>query len=721
MVEIGGTGITTGAVQHDAGLDQEALAALSSASGVAWAAVLTTDGDCLVAWPSSSPPQDVQLTSVELKNCAGGALGRLHLGSARPPSRTAVRSITGVATLIAERAQHSRHPLLDDLVVEVAQRFMPISSAQFGETLAWLLEELARQLALDTVFYRRNDHADRVTVLIDEYPRRAALPDPDPLGRVHFDGADPVFAALEHLDAVLAIRPAEEDERYRDRVRYASGVDSISLAMVPLRRDQVTTGVLGFVHFGDRPWEQSELNALMAIASLLAQVEARLEAEALLHHLATHDELTGLMNRRGLLEELEDRLTADRSTAVLFVDLDRFKTMNDYLGHGQADQLLVTLARRLRDEAGPGDLVARLGGDEFIVVLSGDGGLLNAAAVADRLLEVVAEPVELGGTTISRTASLGIAVAEPGRQLSAETLLGYADAALYSAKASGRNRAITFDRELRMAVEARSETEVLLRRVIDHGGLRLHYHPEVDLRTGRIRAVEALVRWLHPEKGLLPASAFISVAEESGLVVDLGRWVLREACRQLAEWRADRPDLDLVMRVNVSPAQLVTPTFARLVADTMNEFGVRARSLSLEVTEHAVMQDVERSVALLASLRQLGVGVAIDDFGTGFSSMAQLKRLPIDTLKIDRGFVAGLGHDSADEAIIDAITRLADAFRIELVAEGVETPRHVQRLLELGCHRGQGFGLALPQDPEAIDALLAEGQIALPRFDLVLS
>ena len=305
-------------------------------------------------------------------------------------------------------------------------------------------------------------------------------------------------------------------------------------------------------------------------------------------------------------------------------------------------------------------------------------------------------PVRLGGSTVSRTASLGIALADPTTDISAEELLSHADAALYSAKAAGRNRATLFDADLRHAVQDRSETEVLLRDVIDKGGLRLHYHPEVDLRTGRVLAVEALVRWSHPDKGLLPASAFITVAEESGLVVDLGKWVLGEACRQLSVWRSQLPDLDLVVRVNVSPAQLVSPSFLPLVEGTLSTFGVEPSWLSLEVTEHAVMQDLDRSLALLVRLRDLGVGIAIDDFGTGFSSMAQLKRLPIDTVKIDRGFVSGLGHDPADEAIIDSIVRLSTAFGLELVAEGVEEPQHVQRLIELGCWRGQGFGLALP-------------------------
>lgn len=695
------------------------LMRLCEGVGATAAAVERGDGARLGTWPANLCPMTPSDLIVDVPADHSTQEGRVLLwGSGLAPSAAVSAAAEAVGALVLFQEGFGARADLDDLVVEIAGRLMPISGAEFGATLAWLLETIARQLGMDTVFYRRSDHLERVTILVDEFPRRIEVPVPDPLGTVHFD-ADPVFGQIETMREVLAIRPPEEDDAYRERVKEGSGVDNVSLAMVPLLYQQATTGVLGLVHFGDRAWPHDELNALRAIASLLAQVEARIEAEARLTYLASHDELTGLANRRGLLDHLQQRLCEKRPTAVIFIDLDRFKTMNDFLGHGQADRLLSTLAQRLRTAVGPEDLVARLGGDEFIAVIDGNGGLLEAAAIADKLLGVISQPVHLGANTVSRTASLGIALADLASGVTAEDLLGHADAALYSAKAAGRNRATVFDIDLRNAVQDRSETEVLLREVIDRDGLRLHYHPEVDLRTGRILAVEALVRWNHPDKGLLPAGAFITVAEESGLVVDLGKWVLGEACRQLSVWRAELPAQNLIIRVNVSPAQLASPSFYTLVADTLALSGVPPSCLSLEVTEHAVMMDVERSLALLGRLRALGVGVAIDDFGTGFSSMAQLKRLPIDTIKIDRGFVSGLGRDPADAAIIDSIVRLSTAFGLELVAEGVEVAQHVNRLLALGCWRGQGFGLALPAPADEIGALLVAGCVPLPQLDPV--
>ncbi len=716
-----GTVETRGESSAAASAVVDALRSLCRATGAHAAAVRSADGETVAAWPIEVPYDTAPMLVVAVDERPWMAAGEVHLWGTPHGSATLIAAAAeAVGLLVLDRQHAGVRADLDDLVVEVASRFMPISAAEFPTTLAWLLETLASHLGMDTVFFRRSDHTDRVSNLVDEFPRRVDVPDPDPLGKVHFD-ADPVFGQIESMRDVFTVRPADEGEAYQQRVKDASGIEQISLAMVPLLHEAVTTGVLGLVHFGDRPWPADELNALRAIASLLTQVEARLEAEAQLTYLAGHDELTGLANRRGLIEHLHRRLSARQPTAVIFIDLDRFKTMNDFLGHGQADRLLTTLAQRLEGAVGPDDLVARLGGDEFIAVIDGSGGVLDATAIADELLGIISMPVRLGGSTVSRTASLGIALADPTTDISAEELLSHADAALYSAKAAGRNRATLFDADLRHAVQDRSETEVLLRDVIDKGGLRLHYHPEVDLRTGRVLAVEALVRWSHPDKGLLPASAFITVAEESGLVVDLGKWVLGEACRQLSVWRSQLPDLDLVVRVNVSPAQLVSPSFLPLVEGTLSTFGVEPSWLSLEVTEHAVMQDLDRSLALLVRLRDLGVGIAIDDFGTGFSSMAQLKRLPIDTVKIDRGFVSGLGHDPADEAIIDSIVRLSTAFGLELVAEGVEEPQHVKRLIELGCWRGQGFGLALPAAPEDIAKILVDGRVELPVFDVVLT
>jgi diguanylate cyclase (GGDEF)-like protein len=547
-------------------------------------------------------------------------------------------------------------------------------------------------------------------------PARQDIPDPDPLGEVSFD-ADPVFGATRDLKEPFVIRPAGSPDAYQERVQQGSGIDQVSMAMVPLVRDRTTIGVLGFVKFGDRPWDMGETNALQAVASLLVQLHARIDAEDRLQYHAYHDELTSLPNRRALVDEIHRRLTGGtgQATALLFLDLDRFKAMNDFLGHGAGDRLLVTIAERLSNAMSPGDFVARLAGDEFVFLLWRPAEDVDVLAVADELLRLVAEPIEIGGHHITRTGSIGIAVGHLS-STDAEDLLGYADAALHLAKTKGGNRAVVFDDGLRIAADQRSATELLLRDAIDHGGLLLHYQPEIDLRTGRLLAVEALVRWNHPLRGVVPAGSFIAVAEESGLIVDLGRWVMAEACRQMAVWRRRYPQLRFIMRVNMSPAQLATRNIVRLVADCLNDNHLPGHAICLEITEHAVMEDVEQAVQALHDLKSLGVSVAIDDFGTGHSSMSQLKRLPVDCLKIDQTFVAGLGVDRADRAIVEATASLARSFGLDVVAEGVETVEVVHELLSLGCYRAQGYLLSRPKPASELEPLLSQGWLDPATF-----
>jgi EAL domain-containing protein (putative c-di-GMP-specific phosphodiesterase class I) len=273
-----------------------------------------------------------------------------------------------------------------------------------------------------------------------------------------------------------------------------------------------------------------------------------------------------------------------------------------------------------------------------------------------------------------------------------------------------------FDTALRASVEQRAETELQLRDAIEHGGLLLYYQPEVDLRTGKLLAVEALVRWNHPQRGVLPAGSFITVAEETGLIADLGRWVLTEACRQMSVWREQFPLLPITMRVNVSPAQLATRNIVQLVKECLVRNHLPGRLLCLEITEHAVVQDVEQTVDVLHELKALGIILAIDDFGTGYSSMSQLKHLPVDALKIDQTFVAGLGIDGGDGAIVDATVRLAKSFGLEVVAEGVETVDLVHELLKLGCYRAQGFLLCRPKPAAELETVLEHGGVHPSTF-----
>ena len=436
----------------------------------------------------------------------------------------------------------------------------------------------------------------------------------------------------------------------------------------------------------------------------IEDVTERRRAEQLLRFQASHDELTGLANRRRLLDEIHRVADGSGSVAVLLLDLDRFKNINDSLGHDRGDELLVVIADRLRLAVRPGDLVARLGGDEFAVVLPGPVDVADAEFVADRLMRLIGEPVTLGHQKIYPTASIGIAVADD--QTAVDDLIRRADTAMYRAKAQGRARSEAFDEELREAVLARMETEAGLRGALRSDELTVHYHPEFDLRDGGILGAEALVRWNHPTRGLLSAGGFIEIAEETGLVVEIGELVLAAACAEASTWPGG--DDGPLIRVNLAAAQLQRDETVALVRRVLDETGLAPSRLCLEITESAVMVEVHRSEMILGRLKALGVHLAVDDFGTGFSSLAYLKRFPVDALKIDQTFVRDLGHDASDVAFVRSIVSLADALGLDVVAEGVETAVHAAILLELGCHRAQGFHLGRPAPAETFRARLGD-------------
>jgi diguanylate cyclase (GGDEF)-like protein/PAS domain S-box-containing protein len=455
---------------------------------------------------------------------------------------------------------------------------------------------------------------------------------------------------------------------------------------IPLRRKD-----------GQRVWATSHSTGIQTAVSdtpmwlvHIEDITERRRAEQLLRFQATHDELTGLANRRRLHDVCEQLLDGGDSTAVILLDLDRFKLINDSLGHDRGDELLVVIADRLRLAIRPGDTVARLGGDEFAVVLAGPTDVYEAGRIADRLLRLLGEPVQLGSQTVYPSASLGVAVADGAATVS--DLMRRADIAMYRAKAGGRGRHEAFDEDLRSEVQVRMETEAGLRRALRNHELVVHYQPEVSLRTGEILGAEALVRWQHPERGLLFPGDFIEVAEETGLVVDLGTHVLFEACRSAVTWPGD----DLVVRVNFAAAQLQRPETVGLVSHALEQTGLPPHRLCVEITESAMMGDLEKAEMILGRLKELGVHVAVDDFGTGFSSLAYLKRFPVDALKIDREFVMVLGDRDEDNAFVRSIVSLADALGLSVVAEGVETRDQADMLMRLGCQRAQGFYFAKP-------------------------
>ena len=601
-----------------------------------------------------------------------------------------------MSTPSAARSARSTRVSLEELVTSTGSHLMGVTAATLHSATEQLLRELVGYFEVDTSFLRRNDHVAGTTVLVAEWPPRTNIPDPDPLGVVPFAGADRIFAATEHLSTVIIARPNGANDDYQDTVRKGSGLENVSLVTVPLLSSAGTMGVLGFIKFGDREWQNAEINALRAVAALLAQVQARVSAEERLRSMAYHDELTGLANRRAVIEHLTARLAAADASpvAVLFIDVDRLKALNSFLGHVAGDQYLQELAARLSAAVGVEHLLGRLGGDEFVVVIGGRADEASSLTIAEVIRRVAIQPIRVGGEDISRGVSVGIAIGIPG-MLSASELMGRADQAMLQAKARGGNEISMFTQEMRRMNEIRTDIELHLGSAIRNGSLVLHYQPEVDLATGHIMGFEALVRWPHPNLGLLQPDNFIEVAEATNLAGELGRWVIDAGCRQMQAWHDKYPQRSLGLSVNVSPAQLITLDFASTVERTLNASGLDGRFLTLEITEHALVRDTEQALTTLRELKEIGVRVALDDFGTGYSSFAQLN-LPVDTLKIDRSFVRHLDESPNDLAIVKSIIGLAAAFEMELVAEGVETQAAATMLLDLGCRRAQGYLFAKP-------------------------
>jgi diguanylate cyclase (GGDEF)-like protein len=473
--------------------------------------------------------------------------------------------------------------------------------------------------------------------------------------------------------------------------------------------------VLGFVKFGARKWKQEEINTLEAVAALFAQLQARIAAEEKLRYLAEHDDLTGLYNRRALVAHLSERLSAKspEPVAVFYLDLDRLKSINDWLGHTAGDWFIRVFAQRLRVCAGDQSMIARLGGDEFVVIPDQPMAAGTAESFARRLTAMLCERLAIGDHMITRTVSIGAAVGMPGRDNSTD-LLRRADEAVLTAKRGGGNQVALSTDDMALKSAFRNDIELHLQGDIDSEALLLHYLPEVDLWTGAIVGAEALIRWRHPIWGLLLPDSFIGVAESTNLAGELGRWVMRSACAEFSRWRSNGVGQSAILRINVSPVQLITPDFVRSVADTIEEFGIDGGSVCLEITERAVVHDIETTRKTLSELKEVGVQIAIDDFGTGYAVLSHLKSLPVDMLKIDSGFVRDLGTNAGDLAIVRAIIGLAEAFGLQLVAEGVETPAAALTLMQHGCHRAQGFLLSRPVPGNAMEKLLSARWMPMP-------
>jgi diguanylate cyclase (GGDEF)-like protein len=422
--------------------------------------------------------------------------------------------------------------------------------------------------------------------------------------------------------------------------------------------------------------------------------QTRLEAvNAELQHQATHDALTGLPNRVLFMDRLGREIAhADRDGhrfAVLLLDLDRFKLINDTLGHAAGDLLLSGVARRLSGVTREVDTVARTGGDEFLLLISDTRDQADLGALAGKIGKSLCEPFVVNGAQVHTSASIGISV-YPADGKDVDALVAHADEAMYFAKQRGRNSFQFFNEAMSVFSQERLDLENDLRRALALNQMEVHYQPKSDVATGRISSVEALLRWRHPTRGLVSPADFIPLAEESGLILSIGEWVLRESCRQAREWQKNGIPF-LRVAVNVSPVQFRQSNFLQAVHSALVDFDLMPQYLEIELTETTVMGNAEDSVQILEQLSRLGVVVSIDDFGTGYSSMSYLRKFPIDKLKIDRSFISELTTNAADASIVQAIISLAHSLRLKVVAEGVETAEQLQRLRELGCDQYQGF------------------------------
>ncbi|HEY8166636.1 MAG TPA: EAL domain-containing protein [Gemmatimonadaceae bacterium] len=496
--------------------------------------------------------------------------------------------------------------------------------------------------------------------------------------------------------------------------------DGVAYAVAPLVTNHgFVLGTVCAIDPSPRAWTDIETGCLLDIAnSLVAELELSsdvLAKRATQEHLlysTLHDALTGLPNRSLFVERLRHAMRRtsrhpDDIFAVLFLDLDRFKEVNDNLGHFAGDELLRAVARRLEACLRPEDTVARLSGDEFVILLESIAEISDAGRIAERIEEALSFPINLGGAEITTSASMGI-VTSSLAQDQPEQLLRSADMAMYRAKAAGRARYEMFDRTMHADALHRLQLETDLRRAVERNEFRLHYQPVISLKTGRITGLEALLRWEHPERGLVQAADFLPVAEETGLIVRVGRWVLGEACAQLRQWqRARRHGDPLTIGVNLSVRQFAQPDLVNHLSRVISESGIPPESLRVEITESAIIDRGGTAASVLEQIRALGARVHLDDFGTGYSPLIYLHRLPIDAIKVDRAFVSTMDSDEKNLQLVRTILTFARIVGLSTVAEGISSAEQLRELRTLECEHGQGYLFSAPIPHDAVADLLA--------------
>jgi diguanylate cyclase (GGDEF)-like protein/PAS domain S-box-containing protein len=530
-------------------------------------------------------------------------------------------------------------------------------------------------------------------------------PDEGSLGRAWVSG-----------EAVAVETASTQDHFTRDALASQAGL-ALGLVVPMVAGGRATA--LELFSRTPRATDAETVDSLRAIALQITQYEQRKQAEQTLRYVATHDALTGLANRTSLQRDLARAIKRSnrhqKRFAVLFVDIDRFKRINDTLGHGAGDAMIKACGERLAAVLREDDAVARFGGDEFVLVVENLSKASDAAVVAEKVLACCAEPFVIDERELHVTASIGVSV-YPEDGADSETLLKNADTAMYRAKDKGRGGYQFYAAQMNAQGSERLTLEAGLRRAIERGELELHYQPKMDLRTQRIAGVEALMRWRHPVLGLVSPAQFIPIAEETGLIVEMGKWALQTACADARDWQ-QRGLPPVQMSVNLSPRQLNSPQLIADINEVLNRTGLNPALLELEITESAMMKNPEQAALLLQEIRHMGVGLAIDDFGTGYSSLSYLKRFPLTTVKIDRSFVNDLSQDRDAEALTDGIVTLAHGLRMKVVAEGVETAAQLAYLRAHDCDEVQGYWLCRPVPAEEVCAFMARhlrSQFAAP-------
>jgi diguanylate cyclase (GGDEF)-like protein len=599
------------------------------------------------------------------------------------------------------------------------------------QQLSDVLSEFARTMVTDFPIQGILDHL--VLRIVDILPITAAgvtliSPGSDPrylaasnAAALRFEqlqtelGEGPWVAAYQTGDAVV-VPDLREELRFPRFVPRALAAGLVAVFAFPLRNGDAQLGTLDLYRDSPGPLDPSTMTAAQTLADVTAAYLLNAQARVDLQdssdrslESSRHDALTGLPNRIVLMERLEHALLRGRRSgrvaAVLFADLDQFKTVNDMHGHQLGDELLVAVARRVTALLRPGDTLARLSGDEFVILCEDVAGRSEVDAIAGRIGGRIAEPFVLSTCAVNTTASVGIALTGRGDHLP-EEVLHDADLAMYQAKRKGGARHQVIDLGEQRLVEQRASLQRDLRRACRGGELRIEYQPIVRTLDGRIVGVEALLRWAHPFRGLVSPATLVPLAEQAGLIAEIGQWVLEQACRDLRSWRDHHQTDDLTVSVNVSAHQIMSADFTARVQDVLLSTDTAPDLVTLELTESVFLRDSQRALLVLNDLKNLGVMLALDDFGTGCSSLTYLNRFPVDIVKIDQGFVANLGFDRSSHAIVSAVVGLAHALSLTVGAEGVETVRQHDSVAALGCDACQGYYFARPMPAEAFDALM---------------